>query len=272
MIKYIYRFPNLAALAATAFDNDRAKWKTDEAGSVILHNGNPVMVNPDGSEQTVELGTIAQLRREAKTHREAKETAEAIARKFEGIDDPAAARDAIAKLAQIDQGQLIAAGKVDEVRQQITSQFQTQLDAANAKNAELQNKFDTSQIENFFASSDFIRDRVAVPADMFQATFRDRFKVEDGKLNAYYPDGNRVLNKQGYDATPQEAIEMLVEKHPHKDAILKADTGNGSGGNGNGGNRGAGRRMSRAEFQKLNPAQAADAAAKQRSGELTITD
>lgn len=248
-------------------------WKTDENGAIVVKDGNPVYVNTNGDEQTVALDTISRLNNEAKSHREAKEAALAKLKEYEGID-PALAREALEKVSKLDANKLIDAGKVDEVKAQITAQFQGQLDEKTKALAELQTNYNDMVINNVFANSEFIRNNVAVPRDMFEAKFRNNFKVENGQVIVVDNNGNRLYSKEpgGEYATPEEGLRILAESHPNRDSILRANTGTGTGSNGNGGASGGSRYMKRADFEKLPPAKQAEYAAKMRKGEITLTD
>ena len=265
---------HIAILSATAFNN--SGWKLDADGKLELKDGNPIYVDASGRESVVESNTITRLNGEAKTHREAKEAAEAKLKTFEGLD-PEAARKAIDTVKNIDTKKLIDAGEVDKVRESIKAEFNAIIAEKDKAIESGRSELNNMKISNAFTGSEFLRERVALPLDMVQAYFGNNFKVgEDGKVTAYHRDGNPVTSKQsgnvGNPASPDEALQILIDSHPHKDMILKADGGNGSGSNGNGGNRGGGRTMKRADFEKLGPAAQAEAAGKMRSGELQITD
>lgn len=252
-------------------------WKIDENGALVLKDGNPVYIDATGAEKVVEAGTITRLNAEAKEHRVAKEEALTKLKAFEGIEDAELARKAIDTVKKLDAKKLIDSGEVDKLQEQIKQQFAAQLAekeaALNALTAEKNNML----ISDIFKSSEFVRDSLAVPRDMFEATFRNNFKVEDGKVVAYGKDGNRLYSKTRISeyADADEALQLLVESHPQKDIILKAQTGNGSGNTGGGGNRGAGRVISASDFAKLqvsNPQQAAEIAAKVGAGEMQFKD
>lgn len=262
----------LATVSVRAFNNG-AGWKLDADGKVELKDGNPVYVDASGREMTVQGDTISRLNGEAKAHREAKEAAEAKLKSFEGLD-PNKAREAIELASKIDQKTLIDAGKVDEVKQQITQQFTQQMAEKDAAYKALQTNFDNERISNLFSGSEFVRDRIAVPRDMFEATFGRNFKIEDGKIAAYDKAGNRLMSKSkfGEPADINEAFELLVEAHPQKDVILKADSKSGTGNAGAGGGSGKGRILKRAEFDQLPEMQKAQAAAQMGKGELSIVD
>lgn len=211
------------------------KLKLDDKGNVVVENGMPVYIHDDGKEipfdATAALSKISALNGEAKTHREAKELAESQLAKFAGISDPAKALEAIETLTKIDQKKLIDAGAVDQVKAEITKAFQTQLDEAGNKAKTLEEQLYKEMIGGRFGSSSFIKDKVAIPADFVQARFGQSFKIEDGKVVAYDPSGNKVFSrtKPGELADFDEALEFLVEQYPQKDHILKA-TGNRGGG------------------------------------------
>ncbi|CAI1684303.1 DUF6651 domain-containing protein [Serratia fonticola] len=211
------------------------KLKLDADGKVVVENGMPVYVHDDGKEIPFDAGAalnkITSLNGEAKAHREAKEAAEAQLSKFSGITDPAKALDALETLTKIDQKKLIDAGAVDQVKAEITKAFQGQLDDANNKNKSLEGQLYNEMIGGRFSSSNFIKDKVAIPADFVQARFGQSFKIEDGKVVAYDPTGNKVFSrsKPGELAEFDEALEFLVDQYPQKDHILKASGNNGSG-------------------------------------------
>lgn len=275
MNKIAMLLATVAPLAIHAvFDSGKAGWKMDGDKLALDEAGNPIYIQTDGTERSVGGDTISKLNGEARQHRERAEKAEQTLKAFEGITDAEAARKALDTVKKLDAKQLIDAGEVDKVRDEVAKGYQQQLTEAQ-KNAEaLQDRVNNMTKQTAFATSKFIQERVAVPPEMFQATFERNFKVEDGKLVPYGPDGNKIYSKKrmGEVADVDEAFEIMLETYPHKDSVLKAPNVGGSGNNGSGGNRGGGRFMSRADFDKLAPAQSAEAAALAGKGELTITD
>ncbi len=262
-----------ALMIARAFDPGKAGWKLDKDGKIELKDGNPIYLDSNGQETTVDGGTISRLNGEAKQHRIEKEAALDQLKAFKDID-PVAAKKAIADLAKIDQKKLIDAGEVDKVRLEITTQFTEQMTELKKANETLVSNNHNMQRTNAFAQSKFIKDRVAVPPEMFEATFGKNFKVENDKIVPYGPDGNKVYSKKrmGEIADVDEALEIIIDSYPHKDSILKAPDHSGSGNGGGGGNRGGGRTVTRGEFNKLGPSQQAATAEQARKGELTIID
>ncbi len=97
----------LAAIAARpiAFDNKNG-WKVDADGNLEKDDkGNPIYIANDGKEQSVLGDTISRLNGEAKSHREAKEAAEAKLVKYKDID-PVKAAEAMETLKKIGQKML----------------------------------------------------------------------------------------------------------------------------------------------------------------------
>ncbi|WP_312537700.1 DUF6651 domain-containing protein [Stutzerimonas nitrititolerans] len=217
------------------------KLKIDENGNAVLQDGKPVYVHDDGKEVAFDapatVATITRLNAEARTHREGKEAAERLLKGFEGIEDPSAARKALETLANLDAKKLVDAGEIEKVKSEISKAFQAQLDEANTKAQTLEQQLYGEKIGGSFARSKVIAEKLAVPADMVQATFGNRFKIEDGKVVAYDANGNKIFSRArpGELADFDEALETLVEQYPYKDHILKGSGANGGGApNGNG--------------------------------------
>jgi hypothetical protein len=210
----------LFALASTtslvAYDPGTAGWKLDDDGKIVVENGNPVYVNTKGEESTVGYETISKLNHEAQNLREAKEKAEkelsALQTKFKGID-PEKTKDALEKLAKIDQKQLIDAGEVDKVKDQIKAEFTEQINAVTGKNDDLQKENDMLRLDMAFSGSEFVKNNIAVPMSMFRKEFQDRFKIEGGKAVPLSADGSPLMSKKhvGEVANFDEAIAMMVD-------------------------------------------------------------
>lgn len=249
-------------------------WKINEEGVVELKDGNPVYIDASGAEKTVAVDTIARLNREAQEHREAKQAALAKLKEYEGLD-AVKAREAIEKLAQYETQVKLDEGKLEEVKSTITRQFQTQLEEKTKAYSDLQKQHEDLLITGVFANSEYIRDNISVPRDLFEAKFRNNFRVEDNKVVVYGNDGNRLYSQEraGEFATTEEGMRILTESHPHKDSLIRANNGSGSGNPGRGGNAGgSGRYMKRSEFERLSPVEQATIATKMRSGEIQLTD
>lgn len=246
-------------------------WKLDDNGNVVLKDGNPVLMTASGEEKVVEPSTITRLNAESKGHREAKEAALKQLKDFEGID-PVLAKKSIETVKKLDAKDLIESGKVEELKQQITSQFAEKISEKEKALSELQTKYDNMQIRSVFEGSNFVKESITMPADIFQAAFEKSFRVENGEVVAVDKNGERLMSKSkvGEWASPEEALQILVERHPQKDLILKADLGNGTGNKGGGGNRTSQGKITRSAFEAAN--NKPEILAKQRAGEIQIVD
>lgn len=218
------------------------KLKLDENGNAVLQDGKPVYVHEDGKEVAFDapgtVATITRLNSEAKSHRERAENAEKAVKAFEGIEDPAAARKALATVANLDAKTLVDAGEIEKVKAEISKAFQLQLDEVTGKAQTFEQQLYAEKIGGSFSRSKFIADKLAVPADMVQATFGQNLKVEDGKVVAYDAQGQKIFSRArpGELADFDEAIETLVSQYPHRDHILKSSGANGGGAQNGGGN------------------------------------
>lgn len=256
---------------------DGWKLKIDANGAVVVQDGKPVYVKSDGTEVAIDInqtnGTISRLNREAQTHREAKEAAEAKARAFEGID-PTKAREAFDTLSKIDQKKLIDAGQVDVVKGEITKQYEEKLTASKKETDDIRNQYHSTMRSNAFSRSKFVTDKIDVPVDMVEAVFGGNFKVEsDGQVRGYM-NGQPVYSpdRPGEIASFDEALSVMVNGYANRDAILKGSGQSGSGSKGGAGGAGGARAYSRDEFARLAPAEQAKVAADARAGKATITD
>lgn len=256
------------------------KLKLDESGHVVVSDGKPVYVHDDGKEVPFDAiaatMSITRLNGEAMGHRRAKEEAEGALKVFEGITDADAARKALETIANIDAGQLVAAGKVEEIKAAAVKAAEAQVEAAQKAAKEqisaitgerdtFAKQLDEALVGGAFKGSPFVKDKVVVPPHMLQNTFGTNFKVEGGKLVPYDAAGNKLYSrsKPGEIAEFDEAIELLVSADPYKEHILKGAVGGGGGAGQGGAGGGAGKTIGRSEFLKLSPA---DQSAKMKDG------
>ena len=221
------------------------KLKLDENGNAVLQDGKPVYVHDDGKEVAFDapgtVATITRLNSEAKGHRERAENAEKAVKAFEGIDDPAAAKKALATVANLDAKTLVDAGEIETVKTEISKAFQLQLDEVTGKAKTLEQQLYAEKIGGSFSRSKYIADKLAVPVDMVQATFGQNLKVEEGKVVAYDAQGQKIFSRSrpGELADFDEAIETLVSQYPHRDHILKSSDATGGGARDSGNPNGA---------------------------------
>lgn len=272
-IALLFSAVSLGSLAAAFDTGSGGSWKVDADGNLEKDDkGNPIYIGAGNKEMTIEPNTISRLNAEAKAHREAKETAEAALKPFEGID-PVEAKKAIADMKDVDLSKMVEAGEVEKVKQTITEQFTTQLAEKDKALADSNGTINSLRLDRAFDTSSFINDNVILP-DYVRMKYGDRFKVVEGKVVPHGADGNPLPSKErlGEVMTFDEAVAAFVETDPNKDTFLKANGQGGSGNSGEGGNRGQGRYIKRSDFDSMSPADQTAAAAAASKGEAQIVD
>lgn len=254
------------------------KLKTFEHEDVtyaVIKDGKPVYIDDeqDNKELTYDPvamhGTIGSLNHEAKTNREAKEAAEAAFAPFKDLD-AAAVTKALETVENLKGKKLIDTGEVERLKKEITDGFQEKLDAATEENSKLRNDYSTEKMNSAFASSKYIKEKLAVPSDMAQATFGKNFVFKDGRLNPIDDKGDPIYSSTnpGELATFDEALERVVGAYPHRDSILKGSGHTGAGTETPGDGTGK-RKVTRDELAKMSPVEQQKVAT---SKDVTIVD
>lgn len=259
----------------------------DGSGIAMDDNGLPVVVDDvEDKEFGVDaahlLSKIPALQAEAKKYREDRDKlrskvevlgdldpSELINRfsAFEGID-PKAAKDALATVANLDQLDKEKNIEIEKVKAGVAESYNSKirdLDNAHAKRVQALEESLSSKdaairhllIRGAFDRSEFIRDQTVLPPEIAYNTFGKHFKIEDdnGELRVYAlgHDGEKLfsLAKPGEYASPDEAIELLINQYAYKDSILRANAG-GSSAAGNT-TTDAGKRAKMEALRKMNP-------------------
>lgn len=201
-----------------------------------VQDGKPVYVD-DGKDIAFDapatIGTISRITEESKGFKQRAQTAEDGLKKFEGIDDPAKAKAALATVANLDQSKLIEAGKVDEIKAAAIQAVEERYKPIVEERDKLKSDLYGEKIGGAFSRSPLIvgdKAKFAIPADLVQARFGQHFKIEDGKTIATDTAGNKIYSKSrpGEYADFDEALEIIVEAYPHKASILKGANPNGT--------------------------------------------
>lgn len=243
------------------------KLKLDANGNVVLQDGKPVYVLDDGREvahdAAATVAKISSLNGEAMSHRQAKEAAEAALKPFKdaGITDAAAAAEALQTMANIKTGDLTTAAKVQEIKDAATRSANEAVAAATRAAEEKQRELTehntklTQDLNNHivggsFTGSKFIAEKLAIPADIAQKVFGDRFKVDGGKLVPLDQAGNPIFSatNHGNHADFEEALQVMVNQYPNKDMILKGSGASGGGASAGGAAQPGAKTMSRAQW------------------------
>jgi hypothetical protein len=244
------------------------KLKLDAEGHVVVQDEKPVYVADDGKEIAVDypgtLSTISRLNGEAKKHREEKEALAEKLKPFEGIEDPAKALKALEIVKNLDDKKLIDAGEVEKIKQEAAKSYEDKLKAVEKKfepvigeRDAFKNQLHNEILGGAFSRSKYIAEKLAVPADMIQATFGKSFQIEDGnKIVALNAQGERIFSRvrAGEVANFDEALEALVEDYPYRDNILKGSGASGGGAGANVRTVGGKKTILRTAFDALDPA------------------
>jgi len=251
-------------------------WKKDGDKLAIGADGNPVWVTGDGAdakEVSVSGDTIPKLQREAQQHRTAKEAAEAKLAAF-GDLEPTKVREALDKVALIDDAKLIEAGKHQQVLDSQKQQFQAQLAAKDEEIKHIRKEADTDKVSAAFASSKFVQEKLGFGADLAQNMFGNKFGVKEGKVVALDANGQPMTSSKSFGeiASFDEAIEAIVSSHPNKDNLLRGVAGGGTGGGGGGGGDTRKRAVTRAEFGKFNPVERREFLEQEGKGAAQLVD
>lgn len=210
------------------------KLKLDENGHAVLKDGLPVYVYDDGKEAAIDVPDMASrfktLQDDSRKAFAARDEAKAALRAFDGLDANKA-KEALDTIAKLDQKKLIDAGQVNAAVDAALKPVQDELSAQKQRAETLEGQLHAEIVGGSFARSKFIAEKVAVPSDMLQAAFGKFFSVSEGRLAAKDASGNPIYSRKnpGASADFDEAIEILIDQYPHKEALLKADNRSGSG-------------------------------------------
>lgn len=229
-------------------------WKTDDNGSLVVEDNNPVWIYEGGKDEgkeapvdfTKTLGTIKNLTAESIERKNKLKEANTKLEPYEaaGIEDFeefVKTAGANAKtVANLSDKEVLDAGEVDKIKQSANEVWDKKVEALKKAHvtelAERENKLADKDaairnmvIKSAFDTSTFLQEKTVLPAEIAYNTFGHSFKVKekDGKPIGYAVDesGDRLmsLRNPGEYAQPDEAIEILVDKYPQRDAILKQD-------------------------------------------------
>jgi hypothetical protein len=262
----------------------------DGSGIAMDENGHPVVVNNEKDNEEFGMdaihlyGKIPALQAEAKRYREERDKYKTKADAIGDIDpnelverlnafadiDPKAARDALATVANLDQLDKEKNIEIEKVKAGVAESYNSKirdLDASYNKRVQaledsIANKDSAIRhllIRGAFDRSEFIKDQTVLPPEIAYNTFGRHFKIDEdnGNLRVYAlgHDGEKIfsLAKPGEYASPEEAIELLINQYPQKESILRTN----NGGSGAGGNTaaGSGERAKMAALKAMNPAE-----------------
>lgn len=232
----------------------------DKTYAEIL-DGKPVYVTDDGKEVAFDApgttSTIARLEQESKGFKTRAQAAEGKLAGFEGIDDPAEAIKAMKTVKNLKDKDLVDAGEVERVKQAAIDAIEEKYKPVLQDRDRLIKENKAEKIGNAFGKSKYIVDKLILPADAVQKLFGDHADLDGGRLVVKDFHGNVINSKSrpGEIADLEEALPVLIDQYPHKDAILKGAAGPGGGARPAGGVGG-----NNADLMKLPPLERMNAA------------
>jgi hypothetical protein len=233
--------------------------KLDENGNAVLQDGCPVYLYDDGREAPFDAATtlatlngrISNLEDEKNRHfTKTKEYKEKL-KAYEGID-PEKATAAIATVQNLKDKQLLDSQGIEVLKNEMRSSFEaekkqltenfTNIIKEREGNIQQQNSMiHELMVTQRFHSSDFFtgeKPKTIYPPDDAAKIFGHHFSVErtNGtnrmQVIARDNDGNIILSRKNHgDPAPfDEAIAIIVDKHPHKHRFLNSPAGGGPDG------------------------------------------
>lgn len=249
------------------------KLKLDDNGAVVVQDGKPVYVAEDGSDYVADVPSlvtnVGKLKQESRARREELDKVTERFKPVADIEDLPGfleqANKALTTVQNLDDKKLVDAGKVDELKaamkeasekevQRVKGVYEEQLAERDNKLSEAEKTIYKLTVGNAFAKSPhFVGDNklTILPPDAGEKLFGEYFTVRQGKdgrplVVGVYPDPatgemqeilSRKPDTMGEPAPFEEALAYILDKYPHKDAILAAGHP-GSGGKGGDGQQG----------------------------------
>ena len=243
--------------------------KIEQEGVVVgiatSENGLPIMVDDKGVETGIDaihlLGKVPALQEEAKGHRlktkEVQDEFDAFKETFVGID-PAKAREAVTKVQDIEGQNLIDSKDAETLRKQLQAAHDDEVSGIkktyDVKLGELNNTISEQQGDIFealvlqqFNNSPWFAGEVP-KTHLFPEVAKDHFgrhfKVEknsEGKSSVIgyniggENDGQKIfsIERPGEIAGFDEAIGIIIGKHPQRSVLMRASFGGGASGSEN---------------------------------------
>lgn len=232
------------------------KLKLDDKGQAVLQDGCPVYVYDDGREAPFDAATtlnnytqrIANLEEEKTRHYTKSSQYKEDLKKFEGID-PEKARAAMATVQNLKDKQLLDSQGIEALKTEMRSSFDGEKKqlvdnhnkALQLKDADIQERDATIHdllVTQRFHMSDYFtgeNPKTIYPPEDAAKIFGHHFFVEQvqgtnkRRVIAKDSDGNVVMSRKnhGDPAGFDEAMQIIIDKHPNKNRFLASGKGGG---------------------------------------------
>jgi len=238
--------------------------KTDDDGAAVLsENGLPVFTDDDGKDRIFDPNQmhskILSNGAEAKKFREEKKALSEKLAVFGDIEDLQEYRqradEAMNTVQNLKDKDLVKAGEVDKLKTEMRAGFEDKESKLKQQFADRERELTEKlsgkdaairhlMVSNRFATSPLFGGddpKTTLPPDIAETYFGRYFEVQDtdGRLNvvAKDEDGEVILSREkiGEPAGFNEAIEIIFDRYPGRDKLLRAS----GGGSGSGGGQGS---------------------------------
>lgn len=248
-----------------------------DGDNIVVQDGLPVFIHENGQESPLNademIANLNTVTRESVARKNKIRDLESSYEPFNGIENPSEwmtnAKKALDTVANLSDKEILDAGEVEAIKKNTASSYQTKI-------SEMEKGFETKMsekdsliqkhenavrgllIKGSFEASKFVKDQTLLTPGIAYSEFGKYFDIEEdeaGNPVAYARRGKEKIFSQknpGSIATPEEAIEILVNEHPDKDSILRGNP-SGSGSRQNSTLTGQ-KTISRAQFDNLDPA------------------
>jgi hypothetical protein len=224
----------------------------DEGTIELTDQGLPIWIDQEDKEVVFDVAKLYNDKRAANAESasrrkridELEKQLNELHEKYQDLDVEEA-KKAVETLQNIDQQKLMDTEGVESVKRQMKEAFTAELTKEREKwESELKDKSTTLEmksgqirnllVKNAFVSSEFLREKTLLTPDIAYAYFGTHFDIREvdgepravGRLN-----GEDILSKTnpGELAEPEEAIQIIIDKYPSRERILKGNVQAGSG-------------------------------------------
>jgi len=215
-------------------------WKENEDKSLFRDDkGNPVWINEAGEEKPVDYtamtASMAKANKEAAERRKALDDAKAELAKWEGIEDPDAARKALEAVASMPDNQKALEEQIQARLKPLQEGFAAKMAAKERALedltktvAEKDGLLEKETVKHAFFQSPYVRDRLS-SGTLAASLFSSRFALKDGVLVGLSESGDPIYGDDGTPASFEASLAKMVEASPDRALLIKGNDKNGSG-------------------------------------------
>jgi len=214
------------------------KYVLDKDGKIIVGPKGGIMIDVENGSEPYELDvtgvekTIAELRAEAKEHRQKKAEYKAIVESLpeEIIKNPKAAQEALTVVASLGDKHKM---DMEKLKGELTKSFESAHAEKDKKIGELQGQIFNEKVTSRFATSKALEKTIFNKTrEVAISHFKSHFTVdENGNMIGKFKDGAMIYSKTnpGKPADFDECIESIINNDPNKESYLAPTGQQGTG-------------------------------------------